>query len=77
MLTVEPFAGGRAQPIAGAPKVPTFKELSEQWTSGALAKRYPDPPSPPTTSSYAPKACRWSKSNLTWAIGCVLKSANC
>ena len=38
---VEAVAGKAVQPT-GAPKVATFKELGERWTSGELAREYPD-----------------------------------
>src|SRR5262245_37054612 len=41
LAALREFAGKEVRP-AGAPKAPTFKELGEQWTSGELAKRYPD-----------------------------------
>ena len=33
--------GGELRP-QGAPRIPTFGELGEDWTKGKLAKRYPD-----------------------------------
>jgi len=35
------LVGGQLRP-ASAPKVPTFQQIGEQWTSGDLAARYPD-----------------------------------
>ena len=35
------LVGGQLRP-ASAPKVPTFQQIGEQWTSGDLAARYPN-----------------------------------
>jgi hypothetical protein len=40
-LAIEQFLAHRVE-RASESTVPTFKALDEQWTSGALAKRYPD-----------------------------------
>lgn len=39
---VKEECGGHLVPAKGAPKAPTFREVAEQWTSGELARRFPD-----------------------------------
>lgn len=41
LVVVEDLIGGKLD-VAGVPEVPTFQRLGEQWTSGELARRYPD-----------------------------------
>lgn len=40
-IAVDSVVGGAVQ-LAGVARAPTFREVGERWTSGALAKQYPD-----------------------------------